>query len=349
MDIKVDQEYLEKAIELHKSYPVVDAHLDLAGEILLRRQGGEENIIRNHYLSHFREAGVNLILSSIYVENRNLDHAWDDALAQINALKQDTEGVRELMLIGSKRDLKQALSEKKIGILLYMEGLDCIGEDLDKLTELKKLGVRGAALTWSRSNALAVGCCRALEQKQIPGPITDSGIKALQKMEELSMFLDVSHLNDEGFEQICRLARRPFIATHSGSRAVHFSYRNLTDEQMAALADQGGIIGLNGYRYIVGSLEGNHLEMLCRHVEHEVEYIGAEHVGYGFDLCDSYDRARAALDGSELPEQNDCLLHHGQIPLVTAALLSRGMEEQDVCRIIGKNFIDYFQKMLPQD
>ena len=116
----------------------------------------------------------------------------------------------------------------------------------------------------------------------------------------------------------------------------------MTDEQMMALAGQGGIMGVNGCKYIAGSERGNHLEMLCRHIEYEVEKIGAEHVGFGFDLCDSYGRARAALKGLPGDEPEDCLLHHGQIPLVTAALLQRGMKAQEAVRIIGTNFWDYF-------
>lgn len=83
-------------------------------------------------------------------------------------------------------------------------------------------------------------------------------------------------------------------------------------------------MGVNGCKYIAGSKAGNHLEMLCRHIEYEVEKIGAEHVGYGFDLCDSYDFARAELKGQTMPERDDCLLHHGQIPLLSAALCREG-------------------------
>ena len=117
---------------------------------------------------------------------------------------------------------------------------------------------------------------------------------------------------------------------------------------MKALAGKGGIMGVNGCKYIAGSLAGNHLEMLCRHVEYEVEKIGAEHVGYGFDLCDSYERGKAVLGGRTATSQDDCLTDHGQIPLLTAALLQRGMKEEDVRRIIGENFVDYLKMMLPE-
>lgn len=346
MDIRVKEEYVRQALKLHQESPVVDAHLDLAGEVLLRNLAGEHDVVKNHYLAHFRTAGINLVLSSIYVENGSLDRAWDNALDQIKALKEDVAGMKEVLLIQSKADLEKALEENKIGIMIYMEGLDCIGEDIDRLDILYAMGVRGAALTWSRANALATGCCKASEHRQIFGALTEAGIRAVKKMEELSMFLDVSHLNDEGFEQLCRIAEKSFIATHSGSRRIYDNYRNLTDEQMDALAAQGGIMGMNGCVYIAGSFEGNHLEMLCRHIEYEVEKIGAKHVGYGFDLCDSYDFAKAALSGKRPEKRYDCLLNHGQIPLLSAALLQRGMGLEDVRCIIGENFINFFKKSL---
>ncbi len=349
MDIKVKEEYLKQAMELHRQYPVVDAHLDLAGEILLRHKAGEKDVVKNHYLKHFKTAGMDLVVSSVYVENVNLNKAWENALNQIAALKDDISGLSEVCLVLSKRDLEQAIAEGKIGILLYMEGLDCIGEDIEKIEELYSLGVRGASLTWSRANALAVGCCSATRHIQIPGRITETGIRTVKKLEACSMFLDVSHLNDEGYEQLLGIAQRPFIATHSGSRTVYDNYRNLTDEQMKALAEQKGIMGINGCKYIAGSLTGNHLEMLCRHVEYETEIIGAERVGFGFDLCDSYGRAREKLNGVPEEDTEDCLLHHGQMPLVTAALLQRGMNRQELCQIIGNNFVTYFKNVLPDE
>ncbi|MCM1133965.1 MAG: dipeptidase [Clostridium sp.] len=346
MDIKIEENYLAKAMELHKNTPVVDAHLDLAGEILLRNQGGEKEVIKNHYLDSFQKAGIRLVVSSVFVETGNLDKSWQNALDQITALKEDIKGLAKVVQVESSGDIDRALEEGKIGILLYMEGLDCIGEDIDKLDTLYSLGVRGASLTWSRPNALACGCCSAVEHKQVPGGLSEAGKRAVKRMEELSMFLDVSHLNDDGFDDVCGVAEKSFIATHSCSRRVFDSFRNLTDGQMRRLAAQGGIMGVNGCQCIAGSLRGNHLEMLCRHLEYEAEAIGAEHAGYGFDLCDSYGEARALLRGEKCEERGDCLLNHGQTPLVTAALLQRGMSEENVKKIIGENFLEYFKGML---
>lgn len=347
MDLKITDNAIDEAMKLHRSNPAVDAHLDLAGEILLRRQGGEKDIVEKHYLPYFRAGGIRLVVSSVYVETSNLEHGWESALEQIRALKEDVKELAEVTLVESRKDLEDLLEGDGIGILLYMEGLDCIGEDLEKLSELYRLGVRGASLTWSRPNALGMGCCKALEHRQISGGLSKIGVQAVKRLEELSMFLDVSHLNDQGFEEVCRIAERSFTATHSGSRQVYDSYRNLTDQQIRALAGQGGVMGMNGCKYIAGSLEGNHLEMLCRHIEYETKLAGSGHVGYGFDLCDSYGRARAALKGERYTDRDDCLLNHSQVPLVSAALLQRGMEPEEVKGIMGGNFIRYFREILP--
>ncbi|MDE6202365.1 MAG: dipeptidase, partial [Lachnospiraceae bacterium] len=289
MDIKVKEEYLAQALKLHRTNPVVDAHLDLAGEVLLRHQAGEREVVKRYYLPHFKEAALNMVFSSVYVESGNLSRGWENALEQINALKEDIKGLSGVVLVKNSGDMDKVLEENKIGILLYMEGLDCIGEDIDRLDVLYGLGVRGASLTWSRQNALGRGCCKASEYRQISGRLTKAGERAVKRLEELSMFLDVSHLNDEGFDHVCKLAERSFIATHSGSRSVYDNFRNLTDAQILALSGQGGIMGMNGCKYIAGSLAGNHIEMLCRHIEYEGEKAGPEHGGFGFDLCDSYD------------------------------------------------------------
>lgn len=357
MDLPVREEILQRAMRLHRTHPVVDAHLDLAGEILLRRGAGEKSIIRNRYLKQWRQAGIALIVCSVYVPDEVLlaegtEGAWQNGLHQLEALYQDMADTPEVMPVRNRAELARAMAGEAIGILVYMEGLDGIGEQLERLEELYEMGVRGASLTWSRQNALASGCCRAGQHLQISGGLTKLGKEAVKEMERLSMFLDVSHLNDDGFEDVKKTAVKPFCATHSNARDVYDNYRNLTVSQLKYLAEQEGVAGLNGCRYIAGSLAGNHLEMLCRHLEYEVNAVGECHVGFGFDLCDSYGEARRLFrqkQGMEAggEEKEDCLLSHGQIPLLTAALLQRGMEEEKVIRVMGENFAAYFARVLP--
>lgn len=380
----------EQATQLHQQVPVVDCHNDLAGELLLRHQKGESHVIQRLYLPDWKAAGFQLIVSSIYIENtvffpktpvsacpneeqtahadaKDWNYYWNqqqlcweqgfaNALAQIDAIVQEINELSdELCLVTTSNELSQIKQGRKIGILLYMEGLDCIGTDLSKLHTLYRLGIRGASLTWSRPNLLATGCCTATKHQDIPGPITSLGEQVIQMLQENSMFLDVSHLNNEGWEQVNQLYSKkkqdstdwfPYIATHSNSYKIYPNYRNLTDRQMTALANQGGIMGLNACKYIVGCQNpSDYLDSMCNHIEYMVTLVGAEHVGFGFDLCDSYAKGKYQ---TETIDQEDCLQNHKEALLLTARLLERGMSKQKVLRIIGLNWLEYFEHLLSQ-
>ena len=339
---------MELAKKLHQSVPVVDAHLDLAGELFFRVQNGEQDPLRRHYLEDLRTGGVNLLVSSVYLrDDQAAEGGLRAALDQISVLMEEVERNEAFCLVRTAGEMEQAFREDRIGILLYMEGLDCIGRDLKLLRILWELGVRGASLTWSRRNLLGNGCCRAGQQIQIPGGLPPEGVEAIKEMERLGMFLDISHLNDEGFEEVCRIAERPFCATHSNSRQVHFNYRNLTDVQMERLAAQGGVMGLNGCDLIVGCTDGEDaLPLLCRHVEHETAVMGPGHVGLGLDFCDSYTEAEPKYTYRE--SHSDCLVNHSHLPELTAMLLQRGMAEEQVTKVISGSWADYFRRVLPK-
>lgn len=104
----------------------------------------------------------------------------------------------------SRAELDENLAAGRISILLSMEGLDPMGNDLSLLRTFYDLGVRGAGLTWSRRNAFATGCCTAGQFREIPGGLTELGKEAVRKMERLGMWLDVSHLSNDGFRGCLR-------------------------------------------------------------------------------------------------------------------------------------------------
>ena len=179
------------------------------------------------------------------------------------------------------------------------------------------------------------------------------------------MYVDVSHLNDDGFADVCSLAKKPFIASHSNARNVYLNYRNLRDEQIEAVAEQGGVIGLNACALLAGpegtvrpggiqsEEEGQAsgwpgreaaLEQLCRHAEYLVLRAGNEHVGYGFDLCRGLSESTPRIRFNT--EDDDILAHHGEMVKLTAMLLARGMKEETVIGIIGGNFLRFFRKSL---
>ena len=341
--------YYDRACALHQENPIVDTHLDLAAEVYLRHLMGEKNVIKNRYLEDFRKAGVNLIVSSIFVENNELPYrGLEMTLNQIAALYQDVDSVSQYVsIVKNADDIKRVVDENKIGIMIYMEGLDIITSSPDILRALYEMGVRGASLTWSRRNFLAEGCCTASKRVQIPGGLSKLGKDTLHKLEELHMFVDVSHLNDDGYAELVQETQKPFIASHSNARGVYMNYRNMTDEQIRILGERGGIMGMNACSCIVGARPGQEgIEKICDHIQYIGKLIGYTHVGIGMDLCDRYYEA-GFHQGYDRPQKPDDVIHdHGELPFITAELLRRGVPETDIINIIGSNYIRYFTQIL---
>lgn len=335
------------AEELHEVYPVVDGHLDLAGEIYIRNRRGERNVIKKRYMPYFREAGVRFVISSIFIETDWLpEKGMQNAMHQISALLEEIESLDgEGVLVKNREDMDYVLRERKLGFLLSLEGLDMMAEDCGTLRAFYECGVRGASLTWSRRNYMGEGCCKAGELRDVRGGLSQLGITAVRELERLHMFVDVSHLNDDGFEDLMKVVTRPVVATHSNARSVTMNYRNLTDDQIVRLSETGGVIGLNAYRKLVGSQPGEEAVIkMCSHILHISRLVGEGHMGFGLDLCDSYDRAAAGTEKTK--QRGDCLRSHGELVEISAELLREGMSEQNVCGVMGGNFIRFLEKIL---
>lgn len=352
----IQEQYLEQAKKLHRECPVADAHFDLAAEVYERRLTGEQDVVARRYLPQFETAGLNILVSSVFIRNRDLPElGLRKALGQITALKEDMEPVSDhIRVTKSRTELEENLAAGRISVLLSLEGLDPLENDVSLLRTFYDLGVRGAGLTWSRRNAFATGCCTAGQFREILGGLSESGKEALQKMESLGMWLDVSHLNNDGFRDVVKLAERPFIASHSDAWAVQENYRNLTDEQIRIIAERGGVIGLNACGYLTGVMPGKEelaeqeadeaLLRLCEHAEHLVRVAGPAHVGYGFDLCRGLEATTPRIHFET--ENYDVLAHHGEMVKLTALLLQRGMDEAAVKGVAGGNFLRYCRGIL---
>lgn len=337
---------LLKAKTLHSQAIAVDAHLDLAAEIFYRRQAGARQIMNQFYLKHWREAGFKLIISSIYVEADYPSTCMRQALEQIVALKEDirqSEG--QIRLVTSGSDLEEVLQSDQVGILMSFEGLEAIENNGELLNAFYDLGVRGAGLVWSRRNFVADGCISETPDQGVKGGLTRFGVEVVRRMDDLGMFFDVSHLNDEGFWDLMKFSAGPVIASHSDCRGIFGTNRNLSDEQIKALAQRDGVIGINAIKHILGvEKEEDRITKLCDHIDHIVRLVGVDYVGFGFDLCDScMDCLRKVGD----PECDyDAVNDHSEAILITAELLKRGYAEDDIKKIQGDNFLRVLRQVL---
>lgn len=182
-------------------------------------------------------------------------------------------------------DIPAILDEGKIAAILTVENAACLDAGIEVVDEFAKDGVLIAGVTWNGRNVLGSG------NNNVDEGLTDLGKDYVRALEEHGIVVDVSHLNDKGFWDIEKIAEKPFVATHSNSRAVCDVLRNLTDDQFKAIVERGGLVGLNFNAGFVHPGDGAYtFDELSAHVEHWLELGGEDVVALGADR-----------DGSNIP------------------------------------------------
>lgn len=259
---------------------IFDGHCDIFTDVLRRRLAGEEDVLRRRHLPLLRAGGISGGCFVLWVDPP-YTAAPAARLAQLmQAVETEMAACTEAVLVHHSAELRQAQDEGRFPILLGLEGLAAIGEDLEAIDRLYAFGARHAMLTWNEANALATGA------KGDPARgLTETGRRAVRCMENLQMLVDVSHLNEASFWDVLRVAQAPVIASHSNARALAEVPRNLTDEQLRAIAATGGLVGLNANKNLVSPEPAKqHLRQFVAHAVHIAETIGVEHLAFGFDF-----------------------------------------------------------------
>lgn len=259
-----------------------DAHSDLWSDVTIRRLRGERDVLATHHIQRLQKGHVEGGIFAIWV-----DPPYDDdpaaRTAQImDCIQAEEQACDDICIVHSYREMMQAKRNGKIYAFIGMEGLAAMGEDLSKLDDYFRFGVRHAMLTWNEENALGFAAATGRHLG-----LTALGKQTIRCMQAKKMLVDVSHLNEAGFWDIIRLATAPIVASHSNCKALCDVPRNLTDNQMRAIRDVNGVVGLNAYHgFIDHDPVKKTVEQLARHAIHMIEVMGVDHVGCGFDFLE---------------------------------------------------------------
>jgi len=320
---------LPDAAELHRRYPVVDAHCDFLSSVeeeprrLAGGGGGHVDLPR------LRRGGVSLQFFATFVPPARREQALARTMEQIDLFYREMEENAALIMpVFSFADIERARVQGKIGALLAIEGGEALTGRPAVLRQLYRLGVRCLTLTWNGRNELADGVGEAGTR----GGLTRLGVEVVREMNRLGMVVDVSHLAEPGFWDVLSVCTAPPIASHANSRHLCLHPRNLSDAQIRALADRGGVIGLCFYPPFVDR-ENASLERLLDHAEHIVQVGGVGCLGLGSD----FDGIECTVPGLE---DSSCL------PRLTEGLLRRGYAEEDVAAILGGNLLRVLKTVL---
>ena len=225
---------------------IFDGHSDIFTDVTVRRLKGETQVLKNHHLPRLRKGNIEGGCFVLWI-----DPPYDADPAKrlgelMHCIKDEMAECEEAVVVKNLKEIEEARKAGKFYILPGLEGLSGIGTDLDKIDELYDFGCRHAMLSWNEQNDLSTGT------KGDPNRgLTDLGKKAVRKLHDKHMLVDVSHTNERTFWDMAKVGGGPLMASHSNARALADVVRNLTDCQLLEIRDTNGIVGLNSFNMLV--------------------------------------------------------------------------------------------------
>jgi membrane dipeptidase len=243
--------------------------------------------------------------------------------------------------------LDRALGEGKIGLILAFEGAEPLGRDVSLVRIFYQLGLRMIGLTWNRANLYAQGLAEDTQ-----AGLSAVGRQLLEMMQELNIILDLSHLSPTSFWSALKYYEGPTIASHCNAYALCNHPRNLTDEQIVAIAERGGLIGLNCVPRFVGGPDL--AQGIVRHAEHLRNLVGLPFIALGPDFTDYLplipeSPQQLLIDVGEEAHPDEVPADVTMLPALWRAFLESGWTTQDTAAIFADNALRYLRANLPGD
>ena len=306
-------------------FGLIDAHADTISRALLpnRNQGLYRNNIDVDFvrLSEF-DAPVQVFV--LWLSDRYVSTAFERTNYMIDFFVSEVEKHSDIIeLARDLDDILRIAQEGKISAILSIEGGEALMGKIENLDHFYNRGVRILAPTWNRENELGYGQATGSTRGLKP-----FGIECIQKMDELGMILDVSHLNEAGFWNAHETSTRPYMASHSNAYAVFPHNRNLKDDQITAIVESGGIIGFNMYPLIIAPNERATMNDVMAHFRHFINIGAGNNIGLGCDFDGIPSMPTGITDVSSLKRFSE--------------LLTEEFDADTSFRIMEGNFYEFF-------
>lgn len=316
-------------LDLHFSALVIDGHCDSIGEQLEQGRWLGDRSDKGHIdLPRMREGGVAAQFFACYVPTAFQRHgAGTHALDRLDQLHLLAERLPEHFVIArTAGDITRAKSEGRIAAIAGLEGAEALDASIGMLRQFYRLGVRNLGLAWNHRNA----ACDGVAESRTNGGLTEFGVKVVEECNRLGMLIDVSHLSPAGVADVLTVSQQPIIASHSNARVLCDHPRNLTDAQMEAIAQRGGVVGVTFVDAFLNkeTPAAASLDDVIAHLEYMLQQIGPDHVAIGSDF-----------DGCTTPSDLPDITAY---PRITARLVERGHSPVVIRKILGENLLRVF-------
>jgi len=324
---------LKDALALHSAHPPIDLHADTlmwtrwvgydihkahVPPLPLKAFGGHVDLPR---MRNAKMGGQFFGLVSLPVSERarGLGRAIDEQIDALDEAILRRPGA--ITLARSADDIERATQNGTIAALLGIEGAHALEGDLTRVDHFARRGVRYMGLLhFSANEAGYPAYGRGRDDSR---GLTSWGSELVERCESNGMMIDLSHLNKRGFLDVCRLSKRPPIVSHTGVLGAFDHWRNIDDDQLRAVAERGGCIGVIFCPRYTG---GKGIDAVVKHLLHIINVVGDEVPALGSDW-----------DGFIVPTSD--LADPTGLPLLTQALLEAGLTEKSIANILRDNIL----------
>ncbi len=338
----------QRAARLHDELTVIDGLI-----------ATDAYLTDSAYRSHLSEGGVD---GANFTVGSYRD-SFESTLQQITEIRRLTEDI-DARVVESASGMGTAVDRDELAVVMGFQDTKPMGNDLWKLDLFADLGVRVVQLTYNEQNYVGAGCC----ENEDTG-LSSFGRDVVDHCNDHGLLVDLSHCGDETTMDAIEHSNDPVAFTHVGARGLcDAPARNKTDEQLEALADNGGVVGITFFPPLVRREPASHrvaestVEDVLDHIDYAVDLIGVDHVGFGTDLDDR------SLDRGETPPTS-ALRHyrpthpevygagqtdvydpypegvhrHTELETLTEGLINRGYTDEEIGKILGGNFLRLFE------
>lgn len=361
---------------LHNEAIVVDTHNDILSATM-EGLNIEKNLRGKTHsdIARFKKGGIDIQVFSVFCDDEfGKDTAYKFANIEIDSLYAIVNrNPGKMMMVTSPAELKKAVEEKKLGCMIGVEGGHMIEDRLDYIDSLYNRGVRYLTLTWNNSTSWASSAKEESGKTGVPG-LNDFGKQVVRKMNDLGMMVDLSHTGEKTFYDALAVATKPVLLSHSSAYALCPVYRNLKDDQIKAVAKNGGVIQVNFYS---GFLDNNYNKQRQQIIaQRRLDKDSLKHLNWSDTTISNWIAKKNAKDFESIRPPFSIILDHidymvklagidhvgigadmdgieslpkgidgvQDYPKITKGLLDRGYSEEDILKILGGNFMRVFEK-----
>ena len=292
------------------------------------------------------EGGVDIAVPTVAnwedpAETQKLLEQWDSWLT----------GDGRLIGINEPADFDRFPVPRKLGVIIHFQNTLPMGDNLANYERFYGLALRMVQICYNRTNLVGDGCLEPGD-----GPLTSFGREAIREMNRLGIVVDLSHTGRRTTFDAMRVSSTPPVFSHSNPLALCTNRRNIDDEQIRAVADLGGLVGVNAYpAFVKPGGKGATVSDLVDHIDYLVDLIGPDRVGLGLDFCYLSPEIHAEMIASgewsmqDYPDDSGTypigLETPAEIPNITKELVKRGYPSDAMAGILGHNWIDLFKRV----